>query len=175
MLTGLIIGVVTMAQGYTDFINQNDGICIMVIVLSLLIGIFYGISLLTLPRLGYVNIGLWVAVVIGLLCQNAVLYLSGTLLGLYILTGILALIMIVIALLAMRFFIIVSTCFLSAFGLVRPLGFFLPGYPNELNVAQNSSTPWQFYLYLLSIIIITILGSVFQFCILKKKGRGKAN
>lgn len=129
-MTGLIIGVVSIAQSYSDFIAQNDYICIMIIILSIFTGIFYGISLLTLPRLGYVNIGLWVALVIGLLCQNAVLYLSGTLLGFYILTGILAGIMTIVALLAMRFFIIVSTCFLSAFGLIRPLGFFLDGYPN---------------------------------------------
>ena len=130
ILTGLVVGVVAIAEDYTDFMAQNDAICIFAVVLSLLTGLFYGIGLLTVPRLGYVNIGLWVAVVIGLLMQNAVLFLSGSLLGFYILTGILALIMIVVALLAMRFFIIVSTSFLSAFGLIRPLGFFLDSYPN---------------------------------------------
>lgn len=41
--------------------------------------------------------------------------------------------------------------------------------------AINSATPWQFYLYLASIIVLSILGCTFQFCWYKKKGKDHAN
>jgi hypothetical protein len=93
-------------------------------------GILFGVSLLTLPRLGYINIGLWVAVIFSLLLQNSVLYLTGDLLAFYITVGVVGLIMTGIALMKLKNYIILSTSFISAFWLVRPLGFFLPYYPN---------------------------------------------
>ncbi len=93
-------------------------------------GILFGVSLLTMPRLGYVNIGLWVAMIFALLLQNSVLYLTGSLLACYITFGVVGLIMSIIALLKLRNYIILSTSFVSAFWLVRPLGFFLTSYPN---------------------------------------------
>lgn len=130
ILSGLIFGVIFISQFYTDFLAESDGICIMIIMLSLVLGILLGITFLTLPRLGYINIGIWVAVVTALLLQNCVLYLTSGLLAFYITGGVLMLLMIIIALLSMKFFIIASTTFLSAFGMIRPLGFFLPFYPN---------------------------------------------
>jgi hypothetical protein len=93
-------------------------------------GFLFGIVLLTMPKLGYINIGVWVAVIFTLLLQNACLYLTGSLLAFYIVLGITALAMASISLLALRYFIILSTTFTSAFWLIRPLGFFLPYYPN---------------------------------------------
>lgn len=139
-------------------------------------GILFGIMLLTLPRLGYINIGLWVAVIFSLLLQNSVLYLTGSLVGFYITVGVVGLIMTAIAMMKLKNYIILSTSFISAFWIIRPLGFFLPYYPNEFLSGQsyllNDSTEWQFYLYLISIIILTILGAVFQFCCFKKSAFG---
>lgn len=158
-----------------DFLAQSKSMCILIIFLALLLGIMVGISLLTIPKLGHMNIGVWVAVVIGLLLQNGLLFLSNTLLAFYIITGVLVLIMIIISLLALRYFIILSTSFLSAFGLVRPLGFFLPHYPNELTEDIYETARWQFYLYFIGIIILTILGCSFQFCLLRHRGRDNTN
>jgi hypothetical protein len=93
-------------------------------------GILFGISLLTLPKLGYLNIGLWVAVILGLLLQNSLFYLTGTLTAFYITIGAVGLIMSAISLMAFKNYIIISTSFISAFWLVRPIGFFLSSYPN---------------------------------------------
>lgn len=93
-------------------------------------GVLFGVFLLTLPRLGYINIGLWVAVIFSLLLQNSVLYLTGSLLAFYITTGVVGVIMTGIAMMKLKNYIILSTSFISAFWLVRPLGFFLPSYPN---------------------------------------------
>lgn len=139
-------------------------------------GVLFGVMLLTLPRLGYVNIGLWVAVIFSLLLQNSVLYLTGNLVAFYITIGVVGLIMTAIALMKLKNYIILSTSFISAFWIVRPLGFFLSNYPNEFLSGEsyllNDSTNWQFYLYLISIIILTILGSVFQFCCFKRSAYG---
>jgi len=93
-------------------------------------GILYGIVLLTLPKLGYMNVGLWVAVIISLLLQNSVLYLTGSMIGFYICLGVFGVIMMSISLLGFRKFIIVSTSFTSSFWIVRTIGFALPHYPN---------------------------------------------
>ena len=93
-------------------------------------GILFGVALLTLPRIGYMNIGLWVAVIFSLLMQNSVLYLTGNLLAFYITVGVVGLLMSIIALLKLKNYIILSTSFVSAFWMVRPLGFFLSSYPN---------------------------------------------
>lgn len=58
--------------------------------------------------------------------------------------------------------------------MIRPLGFFLPGYPNELISGKNFlisvKTPWPFYLYLGSILVLTGIGIAIQYCINKKVG-----
>lgn len=138
-------------------------------------GFLFGIFLLTVPRLGYVNIGVFVAALFSLLLQNSVLFLTGSLLAFYITFGATALVMAIIALMELRYFIIFCSSFTGAFLFIRPLGFFLPGYPNELISGKNFkisvATPWQFYLYLGSIIILTILGIVIQRCINRKMFR----
>lgn len=142
-------------------------------------GAAFGVALLTLPKVGYVNIGFWVASIFSLLMQNSVLYLTGGMTAFYITLGISSFIMAGISLLGFRKFIIVSTSFVSSFWIVRTLGFVLPYYPNELSTTKlfaiNKSTPWQFYLYLVSIVILTILGCVFQFCWYKKRGTDQGN
>ena len=90
----------------------------------------FGLSLLTLPRLGYFNIGIWVSVVISLLLQNSVYYLIGSLLAFYITFGILALFMGIVSLLKFKMYIIVSSAIVSSFWIIRLIGFFLPHFPN---------------------------------------------
>ena len=178
ILSGAIFGIIYTAENYVNFIYESEGygIAVFVICLSVLMGILFGVALLTLPRLGYINIGLWVAFIFSLLLQNSVLYLTGDLLAFYITVGVVGFIMAAIALMKLRNYIVLSTAFISAFWLVRPLGFFLPYYPNEFlsgnSYLLNGSTNWQFYLYLISIIVLTILGAVFQFCCFKKSASG---
>lgn len=93
-------------------------------------GLTFGIALLTMPKLGYINIGLWDAIIFSLLLQNALLYLTGTMLAFYITLGVTSLVMAAISLLGFRKFVIVSTSFISSFWMIRCLGFFLNYYPN---------------------------------------------
>ncbi len=93
-------------------------------------GLLFGIFLLTVPKLGYVNIGIFVAAIFSLLLQNSVLFLTGSLLAFYITFGVTAFLMTIIALMELRYFIIICTSFTGAFFFIRPLGFYLPGYPN---------------------------------------------
>lgn len=181
IMTGGVFSIVFSAINYQDFQFDNDAyaISVFIVLISVLMGILFGLALLTLPKIGYMNIGMWVAIIFSLLLQNSALYATGSMLGFYITLGVSGLLMLVLSLLALRNFIIISSAFTSAFWIVRPLGFFLPYYPNEFQAEKlftiNSSTPWQFYLYLIAILVITVLGSAFQFCLYKKKGRDQGN
>jgi len=130
ILTGTFFGVLFIAETYTDFYTQSSRINIFVLCLSILLGVLYGIILLTMPKIGYINIGVFVAMVLALLLQNAVLFLTGSLLAFYITFGAIAFVMIIVSLMALRYFIIVCTSLTGAFLFIRPLGFFIPGYPN---------------------------------------------
>lgn len=132
-MSGAVIGIIFSAQNYENFFYDytGNGIRIFIVILSVVMGILYGITLLTLPKLGYMNIGLWVAIIFSLLMQNSLLYQTGAMLAFYITLGITGVLMMAISLLGFRKFIIVSTAFTSAFCLIRTLGFILPYYPNE--------------------------------------------
>lgn len=179
--TGAVFGIIFSAQNYTNFFfdNTNTSIPTFIVILSFIMGLLFGLALLTVPKLGYVNIGMWDAIIFSLLLQNGALYSTGSMLGFYITLGISCLLMTAISLLGFRKFIILSTPFISSFWLVRTLGFVLPYYPNEFSstklFAINGSTPWQFYLYLVSILILSILGCTFQFCWYKRRGRDNRN
>lgn len=172
VFTGTVFAIVLAAENYINFITETDGIYIYVICLSFFLGMVTGIVFLTIPKLGYANIGVWVALIFSLLLQNSVFYLTGSNLALYITFGVLSLIMIVVSLLELKWFIILCSSFVGGFWAIRPLGFFLPYYPNELSASRNFSidieTPWQFYLYLISILVLTVLGTAFQICLYKK-------
>jgi hypothetical protein len=127
---GSLLSVVFLAQSYNDFYLQTNGIFIFTIFLAVILGILYGITLLTVPKIGYINIGIIVAIVFSLLLQNSLLYLTGSLLAFYITFGVTGLIMIIVSLLELKNFIVICTSFTGAFFFIRPLGFFLPGYPN---------------------------------------------
>lgn len=132
ILTGAVFGIILSAQSYVNFFydDTGSGIIVFIILLSFLMGLLFGLALLTLPRLGYVNIGMWDAIISSLLLQNSFLYLTGSMNAFYITLGVSCLIMFAISLLRFRKFIILSTPFISAFWIIRTLGFILPNYPN---------------------------------------------
>ena len=140
-------------------------------ILSSIFGAFYGFFLVTLPRFGYFNIGVEVGVIISLLLQNAVLVYSNSLIGLYVCLGVLCFICGVAGIMGFKYFIIVSTSLMSGFLLIRPMGFFLPYYPNEFNFYKNSEKmPWQYYLYLVAILVLSVISIIFQTWLFRKRG-----
>ena len=130
IFSGTVFSLILSAENYTNFITESDAIFIYVICLSFFLGIVFGLALLTLPKLGYANIGVWVAAIFSLLLQNSVYYLTGSNLALYITFGVVSLIMIIISLLEFKYYIILCSSFVGGFWAIRPLGFFLPYYPN---------------------------------------------
>lgn len=130
IFTGSFFGVLLIAGSYQNFYLESNGLFIFTVCLAVFLGFLFGISLLTIPKLGYVNIGVLVGAIFSLLLQNSVLYLTGSLLAFYITFGVTGFIMAVIALMELKNFIIVCSSFTGAFLLIRPIGFFLMGYPN---------------------------------------------
>lgn len=135
-------------------------------------GLFYGFFVITLPRFGYFNIGVWFGVIISLLLQNAAFIYTKTLIPFYVCLGVISFVCGVAGIMGFKYFIIVSTSLISGFLLVRPLGFYLPYYPNEFNFyKQSSKMPWQYYLYLIAILILFIIGIIFQSWLFRKRGK----
>jgi len=132
IMSGAMAGIIFSAQNYQDFFydSEANGLSSFIVILSFFMGLMFGIALLTLPKLGYMNIGFWDAIIFSLLLQNGALYATGSMLGFYITLGVSGFLMTAISLLGFRKFIIASTSFISAFWIVRTLGFVLPYYPN---------------------------------------------
>jgi hypothetical protein len=129
--TAATFAIIFSAMSYDDFFYDGlTSIHIFMILLSFLLGFLFGIFLLTMPKLGYINIGLWVGIIFSLLLQNAALYATGSLLAFWITLGVSGAIMMGVAIMAFNKFIILSSSFISSFWIIRTLGFFLPYYPN---------------------------------------------
>lgn len=128
--TGVFFGTVFSAQEYTNFFMESNGIFIYVICLSTLLGTLFGIFLLTVPKLGYLNIGLWAALVFTLLMQNSVLYLTGSMTAFYITLGVVGLLMAAVSQMEFHWFVIFCSSLTGAFWIIRSIGFFLPSFPN---------------------------------------------
>ena len=73
---------------------------------------------------------MWLSITISLLLQNSVYFLTGSLTAFYITFGVLAFIIGIISLLKYKMYVIISSSIVSSFWIIRPLGFFLPNYPN---------------------------------------------
>lgn len=175
-VAGSAFSLIYLAESYPNSDPSPTSVINFMIILSCLLGIFYGFFLITLPKLGYFNIGVWLGAIFTLMLQNAVLYLSKSLLAFYIVLGILCLSMGIIAVLAFKYFIIISTSIISGFMLVRPLGFYLDYYPNEFQFYKSTGTmPWQYYLYLLSSLVLAALGIIFQTWLYRKTGKRRNN
>jgi hypothetical protein len=124
-ITAGAFSIIYFAEIYPQsFIGQTQILNFM-IILSAILGIFYGFFLITLPKFGYFNIGVWWGAIISLLLQNGILYLSNSLIPFYITLGVICLVLGFTAIMSFKFFIITSTSMISGFLLVRPLGFFL--------------------------------------------------
>jgi hypothetical protein len=134
---GCLFGIIFSAESYDNFYLYSHWIFIYIICISVVMGFLYGIFLLTMPKLGYINIGVFVAAVFSLVLQNSVLFFTKSLLAFYIVFGVSAITMSIVALMQLRYFIVCCSSLTGAFFLVRPLGFLLPGYPNELLYDKN--------------------------------------
>lgn len=171
-VAGSAFSLIYLAESYPGNQVSPASVINFMIILSAMLGIFYGFLLITLPKLGYFNIGVWLGAIGTLMLQNAVLYLSKSLLAFYIVLGVMCLVLGIVAIMAFKYFIIVSTSIMSGFMLVRPLGFYLDYYPNEfLFYKTTGSMPWQYYLYLVSMLVLASIGVIFQTWLYNKTGK----
>lgn len=67
-----------------------------------------------------------------------------------------------------RLVIIMSTSLCGSYMMVRPLSWLLGGFPNEFTLylliekGEIETLPWTFFLYLLLIAAIAVIGAVYQ-------------
>lgn len=170
-ITGFALVVVIMGE----FVIRYDSDSVMAyacLVIAMLVGVLVGYVTVSVPKAGFFALGTWLGVVIALLLYNAVLYKISTNhdeIVLWVTVALCAGSMGVMSCFYYRYCVIICTSFIGSYCLIRPLGWILGDFPNELEIAQEikygtlTSVPALYYLYFALIIIIGLVGLKFQY------------
>lgn len=151
----------------------------ILLIIAVLLGAVVGYLVTTLPKLGFMALGLWFGFVLAFVINNLFLYkieVDPPELLLYILMGILGIIFAVLSMYIWRELCIIATSFLGAYLIIRSLSLYIGYYPNELSLniqikyKELANVGWEFYIYFIFLIILTILGAFVQFRNKKKIG-----
>ena len=136
---------------------------------SVLIGLAIAFLLTKLLSVGVFILGFWLGAAVGTLLYNIALKDisdEGSSIILWVTLVILGILGGIVCVRAMEPAIMVSTAFIGAYSFVRGISLFAGNYPNEYDIITGVDTgsyemPWQFWVYLSAIIVLSILGSIF--------------
>ncbi|KAL4495089.1 hypothetical protein ABPG72_015789 [Tetrahymena utriculariae] len=177
--TLFIIGYITGFGGIVaimgEFVIRYDSDSIMAyacLIIAVLFGVLTGYVTVSLPKVGFFALGMWLGIVLALLFNNAFLYkiqVENQFVVLWITIAILAIFMGLMSFFFYRHCVMVCTGFIGSYCLIRPFGWILGDFPNELQIAQElkygqiSSVPNLFYLYFALILLVGAIGIKFQY------------
>ena len=74
----------------------------------------------------------------------------------------------IISLKFLKLVLVLGTSFIGSFLIVRGVSFYLGGYPNEfelfneIQVGDIDNVPWTAYLYVAAMVVLSVLGILFQ-------------
>lgn len=176
MVTAIFVVFGILLLFYTTFLNDTTETWVgwTVLVCSILIGLVAGFFMMKLERVGAALLAAWGGFLIGVMLNEMVLYLAESQavfwcvsIGCAVVAGI------------MSFFfyehvLINMTAFGGAYMLVRGISFYAGGFPNEFTLAKqlkagdSSAMDNWFYLYMVCILIVAVLGSIVQYKTNKK-------
>ena len=145
--------------------------------IGLILGIIAGYFMAKLARIGICAIGAWCGVVIGFLVHETVLYAAEQQWLFWLMIVCLGLVFGLVAFWKYRQVLIFGTAFMGSYLFVRGFSLFFGGYPNEFTLIEkmkNGETDykhWPFYLYLITILVVTVAGTVVQFKLKKNSDR----
>ncbi|KAL4450766.1 hypothetical protein ABPG74_011608 [Tetrahymena malaccensis] len=177
--TLFIIGYITGFGGIVaimgEFVIRYDSDSIMAyacLIIAVLFGVLTGYVTVSLPKVGFFALGMWLGIVLALLFNNAFLYkiqVGNQFVVLWITIGILAIFMGLMSFFFYRHCVMVCTGFIGSYCMIRPFGWILGDFPNELQIAQElkygqiTSVPNLFYLYFALILLVGAIGIKFQY------------
>ena len=166
-------------QGVPDQVLSN------VMLLTAICSFFGGYVAAYFPKIGLFTLGAWMGIILSLTLNNIAFYYISSFpanLTLWIVMPILAVAFGIMGLFIKKTFIIFATCrnlfilaLIGAYLCLRALSWHLGAFPNEFLLARNYNldlvgpVEWQFYLYVISLLILTASSSALQYWLFNKK------
>lgn len=151
----------------------------MLLLIAVLIGAIAGYVATSLPKVGFMGLGLWFGFILAFILNNLFLYkieVDPPGLILYIVMGILGVIFAILSMYVWRHLCILATSFLGSYLVIRSLSLYIGHYPNELSLnleikyKELASVGWEFYVYFICILALTVVGAFVQYRNKKKIG-----
>ena len=167
---------------FGEFILTPDSSVLLIwilLLIAVLLGAIAGYVATSLPKIGFMGLGLWLGFVLAFIINNLFLYkieVSPPGLLLYFLMAILGIIFAIMSMCMWRHICIISTSFLGSYLVIRSLSLYIGGYPNELTLDKQiqykelANVGWQFYVYFIFIIVLTVIGAIVQYRNKRKLG-----
>lgn len=174
-IIGYLTGFGFLILIFGEFVMTPDS-SVLVIWILLLISVFFGAITgylaTSLPKLGFMGLGLWFGFVLAFIINNLFLYkieVDPPGLLLYILMAIFGIIFAILSMCVWRQICIMATSFLGSYLIIRSLSLYIGGYPNELMLDRQikykelANVGWQFYVYFVFLLLIWAAGAIVQF------------
>jgi len=160
---------------FGEFILTPDSSVILIwilLLLAVLFGAITGYLATSLPKIGFMALGLWFGFILAFIINNLFLYkieVDPPGLLLYFLMAVFGLIFALLSMCIWREICIMATSFLGSYLVIRSLSLYIGHYPNELSLDKQikykelANVGWEFYVYFVFLIILTVFGAIVQF------------
>lgn len=156
---------------YTTFLRDNtkEWVGWTVLGVSIVGGIAIGFLMTKLQRVGAAIIAAWGGFLLGMILNQAILYLASSDIVFWCVCALCAIVAAILVFVAYNHAIILSTSLVGSYFFVRGFSLYIGGFPNEytfLKQIENgtlSAEPWSFYVYLACIIAGTIVCAIVQY------------
>jgi hypothetical protein len=148
----------------------------LLLAVSAILGGIVGFFASKLIRVGVFFLGLWAGAGIGLILNNMVFYKINTVAILWILMAVFGLTLGVLSCFFFHYIVIACTSIIGAYLFMRGISLFAGGYPNEFTIYERirdgdmSAVPWTFYMYMIGMLIMFLIGGFIQIKIKKREG-----
>lgn len=168
LVTAILVVFAILLLFYTTFLKDTTEVWVgwTVLVCSILIGCVAGFFMMKLERVGAALLAGWGGFLVGFMLNETVLYLAESQ-ALFWCTSIgCAIVAAVLSFFLFEHVLINMTAFGGAYMLIRGISFYAGGFPNEFTLADqlkagdtSAFTNW-FYLYMVCILIVAVVGSI---------------
>ena len=171
-LTFLIVMLLCSIAGWLDYLEGNDNGSLGLTILSffLAIGLGVGVALILnrLVRVGAILLAAAAGFFLGVSLYQTAFHWTN---NIYVMVGLSVGFALILAFASFRYFdkvLIFGTSLLGSYAFIRGISLFAGHFPNEILVMQQLSQGQKpdfdniFYAYMASIVVLFVLGSVFQ-------------
>lgn len=148
---------------------QEEWVNWLTMSLAIFIGLVCGLLAVKLERFGSCLLAGWAGFCIGVLLNEAVLYLAQSIVLMWVINGVCALVAAALAFFYFNQSIMIATSIMGSFFFVRGLGLILGNFPSEMEVLNQLESGEIvminpiFYAYLGGIVLMSILCTFLQF------------